>query len=73
MALLAEEPGGWTPFAGGTDLMVLLEAGRADEAETVLWEDLKRNPEHVWTLSLLSKTLKASASTRLAGPARRAR
>ena len=25
---LAEEPGTWRPFAGGTDLMVLLEAGK---------------------------------------------
>ena len=25
---LANEPGTWTPFAGGTDLMVLLEAGK---------------------------------------------
>jgi len=25
---LAGEPGGWRPFAGGTDLMVLLEAGK---------------------------------------------
>ena len=36
-----------------------MSAARADEAETVLWEDLKRNPEHVWTLRLLSKALKA--------------
>lgn len=28
LRLLAEEPGGWRPFAGGTDLMVLFEAGR---------------------------------------------
>ncbi|HEY0377551.1 MAG TPA: xanthine dehydrogenase family protein subunit M [Pyrinomonadaceae bacterium] len=28
LALLADEPGGWRPFAGGTDLMVLFEAGR---------------------------------------------
>jgi CO/xanthine dehydrogenase FAD-binding subunit len=28
LALLADEPGGWKPFAGGTDLMVLFEAGR---------------------------------------------
>ncbi len=28
LALLAQEPGVWRPFAGGTDLMVLLEAGR---------------------------------------------
>jgi CO/xanthine dehydrogenase FAD-binding subunit len=28
LALLAREPGTWQPFAGGTDLMVLLEAGK---------------------------------------------
>lgn len=28
LALLAREPGAWRPFAGGTDLMVLLEAGK---------------------------------------------
>ena len=28
LSLLAREPGEWTAFAGGTDLMVLLEAGR---------------------------------------------
>ncbi len=28
LALLASEPGTWQPFAGGTDLMVLLEAGK---------------------------------------------
>jgi CO/xanthine dehydrogenase FAD-binding subunit len=28
LALLAGEPGIWQPFAGGTDLMVLLEAGK---------------------------------------------
>ena len=28
LALLAREPGLWQPFAGGTDLMVLLEAGK---------------------------------------------
>jgi CO/xanthine dehydrogenase FAD-binding subunit len=28
LALLAREPGVWKPFAGGTDLMVLLEAGK---------------------------------------------
>ncbi len=27
LALLHDEPGVWTPFAGGTDLMVLMEAG----------------------------------------------
>ena len=28
LALLARDPGVWKPFAGGTDLMVLLEAGK---------------------------------------------
>jgi CO/xanthine dehydrogenase FAD-binding subunit len=28
LVLMAEEPGAWRPFAGGTDLMVLLEAGK---------------------------------------------
>jgi CO/xanthine dehydrogenase FAD-binding subunit len=28
LALLSREPGVWQPFAGGTDLMVLLEAGK---------------------------------------------
>jgi CO/xanthine dehydrogenase FAD-binding subunit len=28
LAILAREPGKWRPFAGGTDLMVLLEAGK---------------------------------------------
>jgi CO/xanthine dehydrogenase FAD-binding subunit len=28
LALLSSEPGVWQPFAGGTDLMVLLEAGK---------------------------------------------
>jgi CO/xanthine dehydrogenase FAD-binding subunit len=27
LQVMADDPGGWTPFAGGTDLMVLLEAG----------------------------------------------
>src|SRR6185436_4166887 len=28
LSLLAKEPGVWKPFAGGTDLMVLLESGK---------------------------------------------
>lgn len=28
LQVLSSEPGEWTPFAGGTDIMVLLEAGR---------------------------------------------
>jgi len=38
---------------------VLLEAGRAPEAETVYWEDLKRNRENPWSLFGLTQALKA--------------
>jgi len=38
---------------------VLLEAGRAGEAETVYWEDLRRNPESGWALLGLMQTLRA--------------
>jgi tetratricopeptide (TPR) repeat protein len=58
-ALVYQEPHDWHAPARQNLASVLLAAGRADEAETVLWEDLKRNPEHVWTLRLLSKALKA--------------
>ncbi len=38
---------------------VLLEANRAGEAETVYWEDLKRNRENGWALFGLMQALKA--------------
>jgi CO/xanthine dehydrogenase FAD-binding subunit len=38
LAILAERPGEWRPFAGGTDLMVLLEAGALTHRKFVsLW------------------------------------
>ena len=38
LRLLADEPGTWQPFAGGTDLMVLLEAGKLTHTRFVsLW------------------------------------
>ncbi|HEX5888845.1 MAG TPA: xanthine dehydrogenase family protein subunit M [Pyrinomonadaceae bacterium] len=38
LSLLANEPGVWKPFAGGTDLMVLLEAGKLEHHNYVnLW------------------------------------
>ena len=45
LALLAESPGGWRPFGGGTDLMVLLAAGALDGRRFVsLWgiDELRR-------------------------------
>ena len=39
LKLLANEPGVWRPFAGGTDLMVLLEGGRLDHRNYVnIWQ-----------------------------------
>lgn len=58
-ALVYQEPHDWHAPARQNLAAVLLAAGRADEAETVLWDDLKRNPEHGWTLRLLSQALRA--------------
>jgi tetratricopeptide (TPR) repeat protein len=57
-ALVYQEPPDWHVPARQNLAIALLAADRAAEAETVLWEDLKRNPEHRWNLSLLSKALK---------------
>lgn len=38
---------------------VLLEAGRPGEAETVYWQDLRRNPENGWALFGLGQALRA--------------
>jgi tetratricopeptide (TPR) repeat protein len=46
---------------------VLLEAGRATEAETVYWEDLRKNPENGWALTGLLQALKAQGRTQDAG------
>jgi CO/xanthine dehydrogenase FAD-binding subunit len=43
LALIGNEPGIWKPFAGGTDLMVLLEAGRLPH----------RNYVNIWPLGEL--------------------
>ncbi len=42
---------------------VLLEAGRAREAETIYWEDLRRNRENGWALYGLLKALEAQGKT----------
>ena len=58
-ALIYQEPHDWHAPARQNLAAVLLAAGAPTEAETVFWEDLKRNPENGWTLALLSKALKA--------------
>jgi CO/xanthine dehydrogenase FAD-binding subunit len=46
LAVLAREPGVWQPFAGGTDLMVLLEAGKLPH----------KNYLNIWNLAALRGT-----------------
>jgi tetratricopeptide (TPR) repeat protein len=58
-SLVYQEPPDWHVPVRQNLAGVLLAAGRADEAETVLWEDLKRNPEHGWNLMLLARALRA--------------
>ena len=57
-ALNYQEPPDWHVPARQNLAGVLMAAGRADEAETLLWEDLKRNPGPRVDLSLLSKALR---------------
>lgn len=42
---------------------VLLEAGRPREAETVYWQDLKKNPDNGWSLFGLAQALRAQGRT----------
>src|SRR5262245_10436885 len=59
LALLNKEPGVWKPFAGGTDLMVLLEAGKLDHRNYInIWglrelRGIEANDTHV-TLGALT-------------------
>jgi tetratricopeptide (TPR) repeat protein len=62
-ALVYQEPPDWHVPVRQNLAAALIGADRASEAETVLWEDLKRNPDHVWNLSLLSKALTAQNKT----------
>ena len=58
-ALIYQEPADWHAPVRQNLGAVLLAAGRADEAEAVLWEDLKKNPENGWSLFGLVEALKA--------------
>lgn len=59
LAALAREPGVWQPFAGGTDLMVLLEAGKLPHKNYLnIWNlaalrGIEVSPEHI-TLGALT-------------------
>lgn len=59
LAWMTREPGAWKPFAGGTDLMVLLEAGKLQQRRFLsIWKlpelrGTEVNPAHV-TLGALT-------------------
>ncbi len=58
-ALTYQEPADWHAPVRQTLGAVLLEAGRADEAEAVFWEDLRKNPENGWALFGLAQAQEA--------------
>ncbi len=55
--LVYQEPHDWHAPVRQTLGRVLLAAGRADEAEAVFWEDLKKNAESGWSLAGLVQAL----------------
>jgi tetratricopeptide (TPR) repeat protein len=57
--LVYTEPAEWHYPARQALAAVLLEAGRPKEAETVYWDDLRRNPENGWSLFGLAQALRA--------------
>ena len=62
-ALVYTEPSEWHYPPRHALGAILLEAGRAAEAETVYWEDLRRNRENGWALFGLVQALKAQKKT----------
>jgi len=58
-ALVYTEPSEWHYPPRHTLGAVLLEAGRPAEAETVYWEDLRRNRDNGWALFGLAQALRA--------------
>jgi tetratricopeptide (TPR) repeat protein len=58
-ALVYQEPHDWHAPVRQNLAAALHAAGRLDEAETVYWEDLKRNAESGWSLAGLLQVLKA--------------
>ena len=57
--LVYTEPSEWHYPARHALGAVLLEAGRPAEAETVYWDDLRKNPDNGWALSGLVAALRA--------------
>ncbi|MBB1471522.1 hypothetical protein H5368_00585 [Luteimonas sp. MC1782] len=66
-----DEPPGWHAPVRHTLGAVLLDAGRAADAEKVYREELHRNPGNGWSLFGLAKSLDAQRKTREAADVRR--
>ncbi|MCA0198000.1 MAG: hypothetical protein LCH59_07760 [Proteobacteria bacterium] len=66
-----DEPPGWHAPVRHTLGAVLLDAGRAAEAEQVYREDLRRNPDNGWSLFGLAQSLEAQGRAAEAAEARR--
>lgn len=62
-ALVYQEPPDWHAPARQNLAAALLAAGRAEEAETVYWEDLRRNTQTGWSLFGLAQALRAQGKT----------
>jgi len=61
--LVYTEPEEWHYPARQALGAVLLETGRAGEAETVYWDDLKRHADQGWSLFGLAQALRAQGKT----------
>ena len=59
--LVYDEPPGWMQPVRHALGALLLDAGRADEAEQVYREDLARNPANGWSLLGLEQSLRAQS------------
>ncbi|MGH9790595.1 MAG: FAD binding domain-containing protein, partial [Candidatus Acidiferrales bacterium] len=70
LALMAREPGAWRPFAGGTDLMVLLDAGKLPHRKYIsIWhlaelKGIAETREHI-TLGALTTYTEVLANSTL--------
>ena len=71
-ALIYQEPPDWHAPVRQNLAAVLIAAGRADEAEAVYWEDLRKNPGNGWALFGLLQALKAQGKKDEAARSRRA-
>jgi len=65
-ALVYQEPPDWHQPVRQVLGAVLLEAGRAAEAEAVFREDLSRHPENGWSLFGLARSLEAQGKAEAA-------